>query len=48
MIRAREISHTDWTQYWIDVVYLKPVDLQQYPNLAHCNQLNPVIDQPFW
>ena len=28
--RDRKIAHTDWIQYWIELVYLKPVDLQLY------------------
>ena len=33
-IRDRSYTHTDLVQYYIDVVYLEPVYLQQYHDLA--------------
>ena len=47
MFRAREISHTDWVQYCIALVYLKPEDLNLSQDLTHHNWPTPDIASSF-
>ena len=41
------IAHNDWIEQFIDVFYLKLVDLQLYEYFSHFDCLTPFIDPLF-